>query len=255
MHFSGVRRARSRSGRALVGSRPRNGSRGIAAGLVLESVDRRGIEISLESAVVAASWLLAGCGGAIGHSRYPSSIPNAHRVAEILGARELILSLRAVLQNPLSLAQFCLVSAEPRLCGFLVWHPAAFHVQWEIILGAGTAVRRNPVWAVRQSESFCRPDGVTDPPRACHSDPGGGTARPVAVSDPLHLAADRGAVFVRFPRRNHQSGGGGGLSHDIDCGSPKRKKGAGCRRADHHAGRHSRFMVGNRRSIGPVPHL
>ena len=138
---------------------------------------------------MAASWLLAGRGVPVDFWHYRGSIFDAYRTPEILGALGFIFSLRAVLQNPDPLAQSGLVFSDPRVCGFLVWDPAAFYVQRKIVLGAGTAVRRHPVWPLCQPESFCRADGAAHPAGACHSNPRRGTARPIAFSDPIHLAA------------------------------------------------------------------
>src|ERR1700676_3251420 len=98
MRFGCVRGARSRSGRTVVGRRPGDGSRSSADRLGVEGLDGQRIEIGLESAVVAASRVLAGCGVAVGFWYYRSSIPDAYRTAEILGAAGFIFSLRAVLQ-------------------------------------------------------------------------------------------------------------------------------------------------------------
>src|ERR1700687_3772387 len=141
MRFGCLRRARSRSGRTMVGGRPRDWSRRFAASLGLESIEGQRIDIGLESAAVAASWFLAGCGAPDGNWHYACALLDAYRTAEILGACGFILSLCAVLQNPGPLEKLCLVFIEPRVCGFLVCYPAEFYVQRKIVLGAGTAVR------------------------------------------------------------------------------------------------------------------
>src|SRR5271169_6416301 len=128
MRVGCLRCARPRSGRTLVGSGPRDWSRRFAAALVLESIDRHRLEIGLEPAVVAAFWLLAGRGVPVGNSNYASAFPDADRIAEILGAAGFVFSLCAVLQNSDPLAQLCVVLVEPRICRFLVCHPAAFYL-------------------------------------------------------------------------------------------------------------------------------
>src|SRR5271154_2677274 len=112
MRFGCLRRACSRSGRTMVGSCPRDWSRRFAAGLVLESIDSRRIEIGLESAVVAPSRFLAGCGVSVGCWHHACAIFDAYRIAEIFGAVGFIFSLCAVLQNPGPVAQLCLVLIE-----------------------------------------------------------------------------------------------------------------------------------------------
>src|SRR6185369_8920358 len=173
MRPGGFRRASARGGRAVVGSRSRNRSGGAAAGVVLDGRNERRNETGLEPPAVALDRILDRRRAAVGDGNNRGLIFDTYRTSKIFGAAGFVLSVRASLSNPVALAALRLVPAHSGLCRVPVRDPAALYVQRKIILAAGTSVRRGSIWAIRESQPFCRAGGTAHPAGTGHPDPGG----------------------------------------------------------------------------------
>ena len=184
------------------------------------------------------------------------AVPDANRIAEILCACVFIFlacSRSELVPNGATLAGSCWASG-------LRFHCLPFcntpYVQRKIVLGAGTAVWRHPVWTLCEPESFCGPDGVA---HSARPEPSRSWARSEVDQLPLitlFTLLPIGALFLSASR-------GGIISLIVEVAflailivARRREKNvpalasalivAGCRFG---------FVAGDWRRIGPIRHL